>query len=413
MAEKVKGNKITLTEKQINELKTAFETGNFAHLANRLQEAFSSLENINLNVAVIGESGVDRATFINTFRDLYEDDEGAAPTGKVDASKTPVAYPHPKYPNVILWDLLNLGNPDFHAKNYTEWLNVAYYDFFLIIASQHFSSFHAKLAHYIKNAGKDYYFVRTKVDADLESARQSNPSSFDEIVTLQKIREDCMQDLQAEKVKSPEIFLISNILLSKYDFYLLGETLGKNLDLQKSHSFLLATPNISHRILEKKKNVMIEHLWLVAVVACGIQTEAIPNISVVCDVDLLVRTMQGYCISFGLEEDSLRRTAEHVEQPFEQLKALIRSPLAPAITKAQVVELLIQAASKAPKLPKQLVPMATVGLSFAVVYSMLKTFVEDVAADAHRVLVKVFMSHKGTSESEATISKALENQGLS
>ncbi|XP_063172791.1 interferon-inducible GTPase 5-like [Candoia aspera] len=413
MAAKDEGNKISLTEEQIQELRTAFETGNFAQLAQRLQEAFRSLEDVRLNVGVVGESEGDKSTFINTFRDLCEEDEGAAPSGKVDANRTAVAHPHPKYPNVILWDLPNIGNADFDAKSYVEQMDVACYDFFLIIASQHFSAFHAQLAEKIKQASKDCYFVRSKVDADLESAHQNSPSSFSETATLEKVREGCVQDLQAEQVTSPKIVLISNLLLSKYDFYLLGETIGKNLDLQKSHSFLLATPNISHRILQKKKDTMTEHLWLAALVACGIQTEAAPEISVECDVDLLVRTMQGFCLSFGLEEDSLRRTAQHVEQPFERLKALIRSPLAPAITKGRVVELLIQAASKAPRLPKQLVPMATAGLSFAVVYSMLTAFVEDVAADAHRVLVKVFMSHKGTRESKATLSTALENQGHS
>ncbi|XP_015680316.1 interferon-inducible GTPase 5-like [Protobothrops mucrosquamatus] len=412
MAQKV-DDKIALTEKQIEDLKAAFKTGSFDQLTKRLQDAFSSLEDINLNVAVVGESGEDRAAFINTFRDLCAEDEGAASPGMMEANKTPVAYPHPKYPKVILWDLPDIGNPGFSARRYVEKMELASYDFFLIIASQHFRSFHAKLAYYVKKAGKGYYFVRSKVEADLESIRQSNPSSFNELITLQKIREDCLQDLQAEKVRSPKIFLISSLLLSKYDFYLLEETLEKNLDLPKSHSFLLATPNISHRILEKKKDMMLEHLWLVAVVACGIQTEAISDISVACNVDLLVRTMQGYCISFGLEEDSLRRTAEHVDQPVEQLKALIKSPLAPAVTKAVVVELLVQAASRAPNLPKQLVPMASVGLSFAVVYSMLKTFVEDVATDAHRLLVKVFMSHKGTNEPETSVSKVLENQGHS
>uniref|UniRef100_A0A8C5WWT5 IRG-type G domain-containing protein n=1 Tax=Laticauda laticaudata TaxID=8630 RepID=A0A8C5WWT5_LATLA len=157
-----------------------------------LENAFSSLENINLNVAVIGESGEDRVNFINTFRDICEEDEGAALTGKTETHKTAVAYPHPKYPKVILWDLPDVGNPGFSAKRYMEKMEVASYDFFLIIASHHFKSFHAKLAHYLKKAGKGYYFVRSKVEADLESVRQSNPSSFNEIVTLQKIREDSM-----------------------------------------------------------------------------------------------------------------------------------------------------------------------------------------------------------------------------
>uniref|UniRef100_A0A670YYD9 IRG-type G domain-containing protein n=1 Tax=Pseudonaja textilis TaxID=8673 RepID=A0A670YYD9_PSETE len=172
MAKKGENDKIALTEKQIQDLKAAFTMGNLDQLTKHLQDAFSSLENISLNVAVIGESGEDRADFINTFRDLCEGDEGAALTGKVETHKTAVAYPHPKYPKVILWDLPDVGNPGFSAKRYMEKMEVASYDFFLIIASQHFRSFHAKLAHYLKKAGKGYYFVRSKVEADLESVRQ-------------------------------------------------------------------------------------------------------------------------------------------------------------------------------------------------------------------------------------------------
>ncbi|XP_061462117.1 interferon-inducible GTPase 5-like isoform X2 [Rhineura floridana] len=408
MAEKE--DKISLSEKQIKDLKGAFEKGSFSELSTKLQETLHSLENICLDVGVTGEPGAGKSTFINTFRDLHEEDEGAAPTGRVDTNKNPTAYSHPQYANVILWDLPSIGTPGFSMRTYLEQINLSHYDFFVIIASQSFTSDHAQLAHHIKEAGKVFYFVRSKVDAELEATRQSHPSGFSEAVALQKIRQGCIQALQAERVKSPKVFLISNIMFGKYDFPLLEETLGKNLDLQKSHSFLLAAPNISHRFLEKKKTTMVEHMWLVSAIACGIQAAPVPELSVACDMDLLAKTLQGYCISFGLEDSSLRKVAEHAEQPFEQLKALVKSPLAAAITKEQVAELLMEAAGKAPKLPKELVPMAAMGLSFAVVYNMLKTFVDNVAADAHRVLVKVFMSHGPRNESEAEISCVVDNE---
>ncbi|XP_042295550.1 interferon-inducible GTPase 5-like [Sceloporus undulatus] len=411
MAEKETENKISLTEAQIKDLKGAFEKGSFSDYSEQLKGTLQSLENICLDVGITGEPGVGKSTFINAFRDLRAEDEGAAPTRGASANKEPTAYPHPKYASVILWDLPSIGAPDFHPREYLQQINAPCYDFFIILASQRFGLIHAKLAQYLLKLRKDFYFVRSKVDEDMELGRQECPSSFSEADALQEIREGCLRDLQASGVKSPKIFLISNLSFSKYDFPLLGETLWKDLDLQKSHSFLLATPNISHRLLEKKKSAIMQHLWLVCVVACGVHAEPIPEISIACDTELLVKTLQGYCVNFGLEESSLRKVAEHAELPFEQLRALVKAPLAAEVAPELVVELLVEAAGKAPKLPKQLVPIAAMGLSFAVVYNMLKAFVEEVAADAHRILLKVFMSHKPREESQANIPGALEDNG--
>ncbi|XP_063002305.1 interferon-inducible GTPase 5-like [Elgaria multicarinata webbii] len=400
MAGKKLEGKKTLSQKQIKDLKGSFGRENFSELASKLQETLCSLENICLDMGITGEAGAGKSTFINSFRDLHEEDEGAAPTGRGITNTDPTPYPHPKYANVVLWDLPSIGTPNFQAKNYLEQVHASRYDFFVIIASQLFTSLHAKVANQIQKAGKDFYFVRSKVDVDLEAARLSNPSRFNEALALQKIREGCVKGFQGKAAAvAPNVFLISNSQFSKYDFPLLVEALEKNLQLQKSHSFLLATPNVSHRILERKKNAMAEHLWLVSVVACGHQAEPIPEISVACNVDLLVQIMRGYCISFGLEESALRKVAEHTDQPLEKLQALVKSPLATEVTKALVMELLADATSKGPKLPKQLVPMASPGMSFSVVYNVLKTFVDSIVADAHRILVKVFVSHRASNES--------------
>lgn len=403
MAGAPKASKITLTEAQIQDLKRTFEKGSYSELSGRLEETLTFLENICLDIGVTGEPGVGKSTFINAFRELQDDDEGAAPTGKAGAGADPVPYAHPKYTQVILWDLPSIGTAHFHPREYLERIQASRYDFFVIVASRRFTAVHAALASSLRKSDKDFYFVRSKVDEELEAGRQRQPLGFSEAAALQQLREDCVRDLKAAGVKSPKIFLISNFLLSRFDFPLLGETLWKDLDLQRSHSFLLATPNISHRLLEKKKAAMMDHLWLVAAVACGPQSEPIPEISVACNVDLLAKTLRGYCVGFGLEESSLRKVAEHTAQPVAHLRSLVKSPLANEVVPEQVVELLVQAAGKPPKLPKELVPMASLGLSFAIVYNMLKGFVATVAADAHRVLVKVFVSPKPRGESDIEI----------
>ncbi|XP_060614460.2 interferon-inducible GTPase 5-like [Anolis sagrei] len=410
MAAKGTETKISLTEMQIKDLQRAFEKGSFSDLSERLQEALSNLENISLDVAITGEPGVGKSTFINAFRDLHADDDNAAPTGESanSANTEPCPYPHPKYAKVVLWDLPSIGGPSFRPRDYLQQNNFSRYDFFIILSSRCFTSLHAKLAHYLQRVHKDVYFVRSKVDEDIEAGRREHPSGFSEAVALKEMREACLGDLEAAGVKSPKVFLISSFAFGKYDFPLLGETLWKDLDLQKSHSFLLAAPNISHRLLEKKRDVVAQQLWLVAVVACGVLPEPIPEVSVACDVELLIKTLRGYCVHFDLEESSLRKAADQAGLPFGQLRVLVRSPLSGEVTREGVLERLTEAASKAPNLPKQLVPMASMGLSFAVVYNMLKSFVDEAVADAHRVLLRVFMSQKPQNRSRADIQRDVE-----
>ncbi|EMP30014.1 Junctional adhesion molecule A [Chelonia mydas] len=116
-----------------------------------------------------------------------------------------------------------------------------------------------------------------------------------------------------------------------------------------------------------------------------------------CDVVVLARTLQGYCKGFGLDDDSLEKLAAQMGQPVEQMKAVIKSPLAKEISNILVVQLLLQAGSEAPKLAKEVlssVPLlgslASGALSFATTYKMLRSFVNAVAADAQRVLIKAF-----------------------
>ncbi|TFJ95467.1 Xaa-Pro aminopeptidase [Platysternon megacephalum] len=142
---------------------------------------------------------------------------------------------------------------------------------------------------------------------------------------------------------------------------------------------------------------MLEHMWLVSTVACGVHAAPIPGLLISCDVDVLARTLQGYCKGFGL--DDLRDLFDRRVYPVGHLVYFrqIKSPLAKEISNILVVQLLIQAGSEAPKLANEVlssVPLlgslASGALSFATTYKMLRSFVNAVAADAQKVLIKAF-----------------------
>ncbi|XP_067425774.1 interferon-inducible GTPase 5-like [Emydura macquarii macquarii] len=388
---------IKLSREELEALKAAFEEGNLSGVASRLQETLESLESVQLDVGITGETGSGKSSFVNALRGLGDEDAGAARTGVVETTRDPTPYQHPRYPNVTIWDLPGIGTPDFHPDSYLEQVGFSRYDIFFIIASQRFTTNHAALAHHIQALDKSFYFVRSKMDMDLDSSLRRRPSSYSEVGVLQEIRENCLEGLRAQGISSPRVFLLSAFELSKYDFHLLEETLERELSHHKRHAFLMALPNISLHILEKKKAAMLEHMWLVSTVACGVHAEPIPGLLISCNVDILARTLQGYCKGFGLDDDSLEKLAAQVGQPVEQMKAMIKSPLAKEISNILVVQLLIRAGSKTPKLSNEVlssVPLlgslASGALSFATAYKMLRSFVNEVAADAQRMLIKAF-----------------------
>ncbi|CAL8296781.1 unnamed protein product [Boreogadus saida] len=197
------------------------------------------LEDINnpLHIAVTGESGVGKSTFVNAFRGKDNRDEGAAPTGVVETTKKPEPYPHPRYPNVTLWDLPGVGTTKFPADQYLEYVEFEKYDLYIIVSAGHFRENDAKLAQEIKNMGKKFYFVRSKIDQNLHHAKRSH-SEYDEEKTLQEIRDNCIQGLEKQGVESPQVFLVSSFDLHLYDFPALQDTMERELPSHKRNALI-------------------------------------------------------------------------------------------------------------------------------------------------------------------------------
>lgn len=176
----------------IAEVKEALENSDTAAATEKIQECLEKQEKIPLNIAITGESGAGKSTFINAFRGIDHKDERAARTGAVETTMEVTKYPHPNYPNVLFWDLPGIGTTNFPADEYLKKMEFEKFDFFIIISDTRFRENDVKLALEIQKMEKKFYFVRSKIDNDVR-AEERTQKDFSLEKSLKRIKENCIQ----------------------------------------------------------------------------------------------------------------------------------------------------------------------------------------------------------------------------
>ncbi|XP_072281857.1 interferon-gamma-inducible GTPase 10-like isoform X2 [Pyxicephalus adspersus] len=389
-----------ISNREVEEIKTALEEGDLCKATEKIKQSLHEIENAPLNIAVTGESGSGKSTFVNVIRGLNDEDEDSAKTGVTETTMESKAYKHPQYNNVRIWDLPGIGTPNFKPEEYLAAVKFEQYDFFIIMSSERFRHNDILLAKEIKSMGKNFYFVRNKIDSDLHGAQQRRKKSYNEDKLLSEIRDDCIKSLHKGGIQDPKVFLLSCLDLNKYDFNQMQEILEQELPSHKRHVFMLSLPNISLPVLEKKRHALKKQIWKWATLSCGVAAIPIPGLSVACDVGILVAQMIEYRNAFGLDQKSLENLANKFNKDVNELKSVIKSPIVvKEINKELVTTLLTRGATGVLMFIEYLasnIPvvgtMAAGGISFGTTYLMLYNFLKDIAEDAERVLLKALES---------------------
>ncbi|XP_067390104.1 interferon-inducible GTPase 5-like [Emydura macquarii macquarii] len=374
--------------KTFEEFMDLFKDKGQAEVASIALEKLELFKSTKLNIAVTGETGAGKSSFINAIQGLTAEDDGAARTGVTETTTKPTVYPHPNHPNVMLWDLPGIGAPRFHPKTYLQQVNFKRYDFFVIIASERFKYTHAALAREVERMGKKFYFVRSKVDEDLRNEQRDHPKTFSEERVLQRLRMDCREHLQKAGMSNPEVFLLSNCDFTKYDAPGLVEALQNDLPSLQRLAFLLSLPNLSAEIIQEKKAALQKLIWLISLVSALVNVIPVPQLSLACDISILLGSMIAFYKHFGLDDGSLANLARQAGKPVEKLKAVIISPEANEITRDVVIKWLLKNQKGLPRLTANLPVLGsivTAGISFLTTYFMLLKFLDEVVEDAERV----------------------------
>ncbi|XP_068194912.1 interferon-gamma-inducible GTPase 10-like isoform X2 [Antennarius striatus] len=255
-------------KKSAEEIKKALEKNNYAVAIAKVKECLYKSKHPPLNIAITGESGSGKSSFVNGFRGIDDWHNNAAPVGCVETTTQATKYPHPSYPNVTLWDLPGVGTMKFQASQYLQHVGFQKYDFFIIITATRFKENDVMLAKEIRRIGKKFYFVRSKIDNDLQAMKRHKKNVNEEGI-LTQIRENCIGGLQNAGVSSPKVFLVSRFHLHLYDFPLLQQTLKKELPEHKRDVLLHAIYNISREVINKKKKVFQDEISTYAFMSAG------------------------------------------------------------------------------------------------------------------------------------------------
>ncbi|XP_053391688.1 interferon-inducible GTPase 1-like [Mercenaria mercenaria] len=294
-------------EKKVQQYKSVFQDRGIAGLTKAIGEELDEWKNERINIAVTGQAGSGKSTFINALRGLYADQDGAAPVGSETTTTTPRPYAHPNNAKCIMWDLPGIGTDSFPLDTYLKTINPAEFDFFVIVSCSRFTENDIFLAHAIEATGKHFYFVQTKFsDALHNESLKRKGKRPDENKLKEIVVSECQKNL-AEFKSFNNIFVIDSYTKDRFDFHYLAKRLVHDLEKiseKKQVALTLTLSAMTREAIEEKKIILEKRISGIA-----LKTAVAPRLFG-SDTKVLMEEKEFYRKQFGLDKEAIARDAE-------------------------------------------------------------------------------------------------------
>ncbi|XP_046843672.1 uncharacterized protein LOC124437785 [Xenia sp. Carnegie-2017] len=269
----ISGNKeLTEKERRLEEAKSRIKKHGLIDVDDFIQD----IDNVNLihqieswinkeiHIAITGESGTGKSSFINAVRGLQANDKGAALVGTNESTLVPTEYTHPENANIKLWDLPSIGTSTY--PNLKEYCKIEgglkKYDAFLIFSKTRFTHHVQQLLEKVsKELQKPFICVCTNVDLDLKRAREDKGSQFNEASVMENIMKDCLKNMGDLIEDEKDVYTIYDKAPEKFS-QLCREVISKLIERR------------SLRFLETLKDVIYKTSSIVKDEQCALLVQA-------------------------------------------------------------------------------------------------------------------------------------------
>ncbi|XP_053398749.1 T-cell-specific guanine nucleotide triphosphate-binding protein 2-like [Mercenaria mercenaria] len=288
------------------------DLGILCGLMKYINEELQKWKERKLSIAVIGNSGTGKSSLINAIRGIKADEQGAAPVGITETTIEKKQYAVPGNENIILWDLPGVGTQTFKKEDYLKEMNIEQFDVFIIVSASRFSENEIWLAQHIVEQKIYMFFVRTKIDIDLQNEKRDHPDQYNKKKCLRKLKKEIQNNLDKGNILHSKrgIYLVSSAEREKFDFPNLQEKLNRELSFKRFAIRKILEKRLKERVADKrdiKKGKF--RLHRVGVVVLGSFT------------DEITKSMYEACKkAFCLDNESLQMIAAELEIPLSDLK---------------------------------------------------------------------------------------------
>ena len=168
----------------------------------------------------------------------------------IETTREATEYQHPDNQKISFVDLPGIGTPNYpDLATYAVKVGLEDYDTFLIFTAGRFTQNDLELAEKVKSIGKSFFLIRTKIDLD---CMPRVGRSINEPEILERIRQNCMDNVKGLISSEKEIFLISNYDKEKWDFDRLIEAISDALPVLQRECLTLSLSNVTRESLKRK-----------------------------------------------------------------------------------------------------------------------------------------------------------------
>ncbi|CAN9513881.1 unnamed protein product [Ophioblennius macclurei] len=352
--------------------------------SNKLSEVKDAVEDLlisRINLAVVGDRGEEKASFMNSLRGLGPGDEGAAPSPSPVAPEEVAGYPNPKHPDFRLWDLppVPITSP-FEPQGYMDRYKFLRYNaIFMTFTEKPQPNSVEVFLESLSVQRQNVYFILLAPAKDTEKSLEEKRKSGVEVLT-------------AQGVTLPKVYLVGPSTLEKFDFPGLLENMSRDLPEIRAHALLLALPILTPDLVAQKKEAFKALVWAAASLSGGMSAIPVPLVASMVDSSVAVRILTKAQLSLCLDDESVERLARQRGVEPTRLKQLRTSALSVEVNKGEVKSRLIAAEKELATVSSKLLEMAmprharSVSRSFAAMMQALNSSIDEMAVDAEKIL---------------------------